>query len=128
MLGSARVQRLGGRIAEGNRSRKGGLAGRNRRWLEAAHTDAASRRQAGTDLSVRGHGHFLGWWPNGLVCLGDWLHFHSYLELRPQEPRVALRRFTPDEDEDEVLSFVPSGELDWSLSPAPSSEFSEHAS
>ncbi len=128
MFGSARVQRLGGRIAEGNRSRKGGLAGRNRRWLEAAHTDAASRRQTGTDLSVRGHGHFLGWWPNGLVCLGDWLHFHSYLELRPQEPRVALRRFTPERDEDEVLSLGPSGELEWSLLPARSSEFSEHAS
>jgi len=127
LLGSPKVQALGRWLALRSRRSKGGLAGRNRDWLAAAHQDASARRRLGTDLSIRGHGHFLGWWPDGLVCLGDWLHFHSYLELGVAEQHVELRRFRPGEATDELLSGEPTGELKLSLMDAAPSEFAEHA-
>jgi len=102
---------MGRRITLENRRRYGGLGNRNEDWLAAAHRDAARRREQGVDLSVRGHGHFLGWWPDGLVCLGDWLHFHSYLELGPDQPGAILRRFRRGEAVDQLLSAEPRGEL-----------------
>jgi len=130
LIGSPRVQDLGRKLALQSRNRKGGLLGRNRDWLVAAHRDAVTRQQQGTDLSIRGHGHFLGWWPDGLVCLGDWLHFHSYLELKPQAPSVTLRRFRPGSSVDELLTCEPTGELELpgiGAIPSVTSEFAEHA-
>ena len=50
-----------------------------------------------------GHGHFVGWFDEGLVCLGDWLRFFTYLEL-DGVGGAELRRFDPDQESlDEVL-------------------------
>jgi UDP-2,3-diacylglucosamine pyrophosphatase LpxH len=112
LLGSPRVQAMGRRVTLENRRRYGGLGKRNQTWLAAAHQDACRRREeGGVDLSVRGHGHFLGWWPDGLVCLGDWLHFHSYLEIGPSQPGVTLRRFRSADTVDQLFSAEPVGEL-----------------
>jgi len=88
----------------------GAYDGREPRWLSAAlnHTRALSRR--GNDLTVLGHGHYLGWWPEGLICLGDWLHWCSYLELGPDGSRV-LRRFDSQLSADPPLAESPLGEI-----------------
>ncbi len=85
-----------------------GEDGRRPRWLAAARVHAASLE--GVDLAVVGHGHWLGWWEEGLVCLGDWLHYRSYLELDGDGAR--LRRFEPD-GADPVVARGPVGALPW---------------
>jgi UDP-2,3-diacylglucosamine pyrophosphatase LpxH len=110
-LGSERVQQIGARLASRSRRRQGGMDGRDRNWLRAAESDAQKRTSEDTDLCVRGHGHFLGWWPSGLICLGDWLSFHSYLELQPEGQQVRLRRYQPGAAADALLCSSASGEL-----------------
>lgn len=77
-------------------------------WLDAARAHA--RRLDGIDLALLGHGHWLGWWEEGLVCLGDWLHYRSYLEVDGEGAR--LKRFEPD-GPDPVLARGPVGALPW---------------
>ena len=85
-------------------------------WLRAARQHALARRAEGIDLSVLGHGHWLGWWPEGLVCLGDWLHWRSYLEIA-ERPR--LRRFVEGAETDPVLAEGPVGALPRLGDPSP---------
>ncbi len=109
-LGPALTQRLGERAtwARHLQDTPLGVDGRKPKWLEAARAQA--RTLVGVDLAVRGHGHWLGWWDEGLVCLGDWLHYRSYLEVDAEGAR--LRRFEPD-GEDPVLAWGPVGALPW---------------
>ncbi len=88
----------------------GGYDGRDPRWLSAAREHAVRCNERGTDLTVLGHGHYLGWWPEGLICLGDWLHWCSYLELKPDGSR-ALRRFDPQLLADPPLAESPLEEI-----------------
>jgi UDP-2,3-diacylglucosamine hydrolase len=127
-LGSQRVQSLGTKLASRSRGRQGGLAGRDRDWLGRAELDAQQRTVEATDLCVRGHGHFLGWWPSGLICLGDWLSFYSYLELQPAGKQVQLRRYVPGTNTDPLLSSSAVGELSFNELPAYPLEFAEHTS
>ncbi len=85
-----------------------GSDGRKANWLEAARAHA--RGLQGVDLAVLGHGHWLGWWEEGLICLGDWVHYRSYLEVDGDGAR--LRRFEPG-GEDPVLADRPVGALPW---------------
>jgi len=91
-------------------SGEGSYDGRDPRWLRAALSYSRSRVQRGSDLTILGHGHYLGWWPEGLICLGDWLHWCSYLELAADGTK-ALRRFDPQSSADPLLSEVPLGEI-----------------
>jgi hypothetical protein len=91
-------------------SGEGSYDGRDPRWLGAAREHAKGCAERGADLTVLGHGHYLGWWPEGLICLGDWLHWCSYLELRPDGSR-ALRRFTPQLLADPPLAESPLEEI-----------------
>ena len=113
-IGSQRVQSLGTKLASRSRGRQGGLEGRDRAWLRQAELDAQDRTAQATDLCVRGHGHFLGWWPSGLICLGDWLSFYSYLELQPVGQPIQLRRYLPGTNTDPLLSSSAVGELSFS--------------
>jgi len=128
MLGSERVQQIGASLASRSRQRQGGLEGRDRSWLRAAESDAQKRTSEAIDLCVRGHGHFLGWWPSGLICLGDWLSFHSYLELQPEGPQVRLRQYQPGAAADPLLCSSAKGEWAPSEFATTDSEFAEHAS
>jgi UDP-2,3-diacylglucosamine pyrophosphatase LpxH len=91
-------------------SGKGSYDGRDPRWLSAALNHARAGARRGVDLTVLGHGHYLGWWPEGLICLGDWLHWCSYLELRPDGTR-SLRRFEPQLLADPPLAESPLEEI-----------------
>ncbi len=128
VLGSERVQQIGASLASRSRRRQGGTGGRDRTWLRAAESDAQKRRSEATDLCVRGHGHFLGWWPSGLICLGDWLSFHSYLELQPEGLQVRLRQYQPGATADALLCSSANGELASAEFSMKGSEFAEHAS
>ncbi len=110
-LGSARVQRIGADLASRSRRRQAGAASRKLDWLHVANSDASRRTRDAFDLCVRGHGHFLGWWPTGLICLGDWLAFHSYLELQPHGQQVQLRRYVPGDQEDPSICAKADGEV-----------------
>ena len=111
-LGSPRVQQIGISLASRSRRRyPAEQRGRDESWFQAAESDAAERIAAGTDLCVRGHSHSLGWWPSGLICLGDWLWFHSYLELQPQGQPAQLRRYVPGSSADPVLCCSAEGQL-----------------
>ncbi len=95
----ARVLGSDGTFALGNfvgRKRKpeGGYAGQSRTWLRLARGFARARRAEGFAWTALGHGHWLGEWPeDGLICLGDWLQFSSYLELAADGSPPALRTF-----------------------------------
>jgi UDP-2,3-diacylglucosamine pyrophosphatase LpxH len=85
----------------GRRSKpEAGYPGQSKSWLETARAHASSRRDAGFAWTVMGHGHWLGTWEaERLICLGDWLHFYSYLEVVRDAPPV-LRRFDRDQPSD----------------------------
>ena len=85
-----------------------GFDGRKADWLTAARAHARSLQ--GVDLALLGHGHWLGWWDDGLVCLGDWLHYRSYLEVDGDGAR--LRRYESG-GPDPVLAEGPVGALPW---------------
>ncbi|MEE2827901.1 MAG: metallophosphoesterase [Myxococcota bacterium] len=87
-----------------------GYDGRDARWLEAALARAERLGKEGIDLAVMGHGHYLGWWDQGLVCLGDWLHFDSYFEL-DRSGAWAIRRFQAQESCDPPVTESPLGEI-----------------
>jgi len=91
-------------------SGQGSYDGRDPRWLGAARDHARSYAERGAELTVLGHGHYLGWWPEGLICLGDWLHWCSYLELKPDGSRV-LCRFEPQLLADPPLAESPLEEI-----------------
>lgn len=91
-------------------SGEGSYDGRDPHWLGAAREHASACAARGADLTVLGHGHYLGWWPEGLICLGDWLHWCSYLELKPDGSR-ALRRFAPQLLADPPLAESPLEEI-----------------
>jgi UDP-2,3-diacylglucosamine pyrophosphatase LpxH len=80
----------------------GSYDGRDPRWLNAAREHATRCAERGTDITVLGHGHYLGWWPEG--------HWCSYLELKPDGSR-ALRRFDPQLLEDPSLAESPLEEI-----------------
>ena len=103
------TQRLG-LWAATHSSGEGAYDGRDPKWLEAARRFARERASSGAELTLLGHGHYLGWWPEGLVCLGDWLHWNSYLELCPDGTR-RLRRFDSQLSEDRVLAESPLDEI-----------------
>jgi UDP-2,3-diacylglucosamine hydrolase len=119
-VGGERALRLGGLAARLARRRHGGSRGgegesgydgRNPRWLAAARRHAAGIREAGAgDLVVLGHGHWLGWWDEGLICLGDWLHWRSYLEIDPGGA-ARVRRYAGAAVADPVLAESPVGAL-----------------
>ena len=110
LLGARATQRLGegATWARHKTDHPLGVDGRKAPWLAAARAQA--KGIDGVDLAVRGHGHWLGWWEEGLVCLGDWLHYRSYLEVDGDGAR--LRRFEPD-GADPVLAVGPVGALPW---------------
>ena len=110
-IGAARVQSIGAALSERARSGRGPMDPRDPRWLQAARADAAERQSRGVGLSVRGHGHYLGWWPEGLICLGDWLELHSYLELSANDSTPRLRCYRPGAAQDPVLCSRPRGEV-----------------
>lgn len=90
LLGPSLTQRIGYAATGAKHRAEGGLGqdGRKQAWLDAARLHAQARRAEGVDLAVVGHGHWLGWWPEGLVCLGDWLHWCSYLQVDADGPRL----------------------------------------
>ena len=78
----------------------GGYAGQSPKWLARARRHAVAMRGRGFDWTVMGHGHWLGQWDaDGLICLGDWLQFFSYLEVRAGEAPM-LRLFDAQASED----------------------------
>ncbi len=95
VLGPRRTQRLGNGVAARRHGGRG-YEGRSEAWLRVARDFAGERRRAGCSLTVLGHGHWLGSWDEGLVCLGDWLQYFTYLELEPEGDAV-LKRFEPQE-------------------------------
>jgi len=100
LLGSDGTFWLGNTVAARKDPEGGGYEGQSDGWLARAKSYAARRRADGFDLTVLGHGHWLGEWPeSGLVCLGDWLRFFSYLELG-SDGRRSLRIYDPDASED----------------------------
>lgn len=114
-LGSALLTRRGTQslglwAAQASAGGEGSYDGRDPHWLRAALELASSERRRGMDLTVLGHGHYLGWWSEGLVCLGDWLHWNSYLELEPSGSRV-IRRFEPQLSGDPPVAGSPLGEI-----------------
>ncbi len=90
LLGPRLSHRIGYAATAAKHGADGGLGfdGRKQRWLDAALSHAQARRAEGQDLAVLGHGHWLGWWDEGLVCLGDWLHWCSYLEVDASGARL----------------------------------------
>lgn len=100
LLGPERIFGLGNRVAARRDPTGGGYEGQSAEWLKRARRCAARRLDQGFDLSVMGHGHWLGEWPDqGLICLGDWLRFFSYLELAADGTRE-LRCYEPEASED----------------------------
>ena len=80
--------------------------GRRSEWLETARAFAAAQRALGFDLSVLGHGHWLGRWDE-MICLGDWPRWRSYLELAV-DGGLRLRRYEPELSEDPLSEREPS--------------------
>lgn len=80
--------------------------GRKPDWLQRARAYAKRQRSRGYDLTVLGHGHWLGRWSD-LVCLGDWPRYRSYLELR-SDGGAQLRRYESEASEDPALEREPS--------------------
>ena len=108
VLGERVLQWVGGTAAVISRGDADSVLGQDPRWLEAARRFAAARTLDGFDLTVLGHGHWLGWWPEPLVCLGDWLVFHSFLTV--DEDGARLWRYVPDGDvllADSAVGVVP---------------------
>ena len=91
VMGERALQWLGETAAVISRGDMEAVLGQDARWLEAARSFGRARASDGYDLTVLGHGHWLGWWPENLICLGDWLVFHSYLEVG--EDGASLRRY-----------------------------------
>ncbi len=85
-------------------------SGREPHWLALSRTYAGEVVPDRADVLVLGHGHYLGWWKEALVCLGDWLGFYSYLEIS-EDRSCALKRYEVSSDEDEVLCSGPVGEI-----------------
>jgi len=111
VLGAEHTLRVGQKITR--RASSGPAANRepSRQWLGAARSKAVGSPVADSPaLLVLGHGHHLGWWPEGLICLGDWLQFHSYLEVDPASAGPLLRQFHADALEDPVLADRPLGD------------------
>lgn len=80
IVGARATRAIGAWAATSSREAQGGADGydgQSEQWLEAAKRYAAGRPE---QLTVLGHGHWLGWWP-GLACLGDWLKWSSYARL-----------------------------------------------
>ena len=96
-LGERALQWVGETAAVVSRGDEDGVLGQNPRWLAAAREFAAERASEGADLTILGHGHWLGWWSDSLVCLGDWLVFHSY--LRVDTDGASLCRFVQAGDD-----------------------------
>ncbi len=108
VVGRRVTRAVGSLAARRSRESQGGADGYDGlsdRWLAAALRYAESRASAGADLTVLGHGHWLGWWPQGLVCLGDWFAHDSY--LRVDEGQTALLGYRPEGDV--VLRSGPDG-------------------
>lgn len=104
MLGVERTWRLGSAVGT-RRSWRPGCDRRRPAWLRGARAFAAARRAEGFDLTVLGHGHWLGH-RGELVCLGDWPRHRSYLDLGACG-EVTLRRFERSLPED------PPAQEDW---------------
>ena len=84
MLGDRLTRWIGARAARGSRRAQGGVDGYDgcsEDWLQAAQNYTAARSLEGNTITVLGHGHWLGWWPSGLICLGDWFAHDSYLRV-----------------------------------------------
>ncbi len=108
IAGQRAIRALGSFAARRSRESQGGsdgYDGLNERWLAAARRYAVSCALGGADLTILGHGHWLGWWPEGLVCLGDWFAHDSYLRIH--EGQTALLGFRPEGDV--VLMSGPDG-------------------
>ena len=97
VLGVEGTWLLGNGVGVG-RSGLQGYDGRRPEWLHSARAFAADQRRRGFDLCVLGHGHWLGSW-DGLVCLGDWPRYRSYVELT-SGGEISLRRYDADVSED----------------------------
>ncbi len=108
VLGARALQWVGGTAAILSRGDMDAVLGQDPRWLAAARVFAAGRAGAGADLTVLGHGHWLGWWDEPLVCLGDWLVFHSY--LRVDADGAHLTRYGSGRD-DAVVATEPVGAI-----------------
>ena len=76
--------------------------------MAAVRRRATKLAEGEQHLSIRGHGHWLGWWP-ALVCLGDWLSWCTYLELGA-DGSGALRRYRAG-GEDPVMAEGVVGDL-----------------
>ena len=105
LLGVERSWLVGSGFGVG-RSGLHGYDGREPEWLTAARAFAAGQRERGFDLCVLGHGHWLGQWDE-LVCPGDWVRYHSYLELAA-DGEIRLRCYRPYESEDPRPELEPS--------------------
>jgi UDP-2,3-diacylglucosamine hydrolase len=110
LMGPPLTQRIGELATTARHVQDGPLGedGRRPKWLAAARAHAS--RAEGVDLCVLGHGHWLGWWAEGLVCLGDWVHYRSYLEV--DEDGARLRVYEPDAV-DSIVARGPVGALPW---------------
>jgi len=97
LIGARASQRVGELVTAARNRQKGGLGGDHADdgWLRGARGFAAA---SAAELTVVGHGHWLGWFPEGLICLGDWVHWCSYLEL-PGDAGPRLRRFVDGADD-----------------------------
>lgn len=108
LLGHRITRAVGGLAARRSRHLQGGVDGYDglsERWLGCAKAYAAAQS---ADLTVLGHGHWLGWWPEGLICLGDWLVHDSYLRIDP-DGVMGLYRYVADGDR--LLMEEPAGSI-----------------
>ncbi len=105
VLGVEGAWRVGSAVGL-SRSGEHGYDGRRPDWLADATRYAAGRRRLGFDLTILGHGHWLGRWDE-LICLGDWPRCRSYLELC-DDGEAVLRRYEPDSPEDPAVERDPS--------------------
>ncbi len=99
VVGSRITRAVGSLAARRSRQVQGGehgYDGLSERWLAAARSYAVTQAAAGAELTVLGHGHWLGWWPDGLICLGDWFVHDSYLRI--DDAGVALLAYRQDGD------------------------------
>lgn len=106
VFGSRVTRAVGSFAARRSRHLQGGVDGYDglsADWLAAARGYAA---RSGAEITVLGHGHWLGWWADGLICLGDWFAHDSYLRL-DGDGTLALMGYRPDGDV--VLRSGPDG-------------------
>ena len=95
-LGTRVTRAIGSLAARRSRHVQGGVDGHDGLsdgWLSAAR-DYAAEREA---LVILGHGHWLGWWSEGLICLGDWFAHDSYLRV-DDDGAMGLWGFRPEGD------------------------------